>query len=55
MQGENVGSKKDDNKIDFTSESDSVLMESNDICVDQLPAREETDSSEFHIGGKPHI
>lgn len=51
MQKENERGKEDDNRIDFTSEKDSILIGSNNTSVDQFQAEEEVDAYELQIGG----
>ncbi|KAH7572582.1 hypothetical protein JRO89_XS04G0277700 [Xanthoceras sorbifolium] len=45
----NVGCREDDKRINFTCKDDSILVEDNNKCVDQLPAEKVADASEFQI------
>lgn len=51
MQKESEKSKEDDNRIDFTSEKDSIPIGSNSTSVDQFAAEEEADAYDLQIGG----
>lgn len=51
MQKGSEGNKEDDNRIDFTSEKDPILIGSNNTSVDQFPAEEVADAYVHQIEG----
>lgn len=52
MQTENVGCKEDEGRMDFAGEVDSAPIENNNRTADQLQTEQETNVSEFQIGGR---